>query len=781
MFKNLLKVAIRNFRRQIGFSLLNILGLTIGMASFILIVMWIGDELSYGKSFSKANRIHLVYKKYKIAGQIQYNPSTPVPLGPRLKQDFSEIEGAIRIAEIRATIQYKDQTYTQQDLGATDPDYINMFELEFVLGDAQSALAEAYSIIISEDVAKRYFDNENPLGKVLRYNKEENLTVTGVFKNLSKKSRISHDLFARFDLLIENDNNRNDWGNHRYLTMILLYPDAGVEALTKKMSDLMQEEIPEEKIGIKTLAFDKLRLYTIDGKNERIQYVKLFIAIAVFIILIACINFMNLSTARATRRSKEIGLRKVVGAGRKSLIIQFISEALVFSFISIFLAMMCVELFRPLFNKLTDKQILIDYSDIMVYVYLLAIVLFTGLISGSYPAFVMSSFKPIVALKSTIRHGKKGILFRKILVIMQFAISIFLIISTLFIYLQIKHIQTRNLGFDEENIIFFTARGNIGSHFETFKNELNQNKGIINISRSNSLPNSIYGIFRNVRWEEMEQDEGATFGAGIVDYNYFETMKMEIVEGRSFSREYGRDSVNVMFNQTAIDMIGFEDPVGKSFGFDDDEPGKIIGVVKDFNSLPLTDKIEPVMFVLWPDWCRRILVRIQGDHMESAITHIEKIYKEYAPEDPFNYEFLDKRIEEQYQSEQKIGILSAIFSLIAIIISCLGLFGLAAYTAEQKKKEMGIRKVFGADVFGIIYKLSTSFTVWVIIANIIAWPIAWLVMNRWLQNFAYHIQLSWWIFAIAGIIAILIALITVISQSLRVARKNPADVLRYEN
>ncbi len=780
MLKNLLIITIRNFKKHLGFSLLNILGLTIGMASFILIVMWIIDELSYEKSYKNAHRIHVLYKKYMIGGQTQFNSSTPLPLAPRLKKDFGEIEGAVRIAPIRATIEYEDLIFTQQNLCATDSDYLNMFEIEFVLGNSHSVLSEPHSVIISQEIAERYFKEENPLGKVLKYKGEKNLTISGVFKNPPEKSRFRYELIARFDFLLENDGNRNDWGSHRYLTMIMLNPDAEIEALNKKMSDLIQMEIPEEKIGIKTLSLDKLRLYTIDGKNQRIQYVRLFIAIAIFIIIIACINFMNLSTARATKRSKEIGLRKVMGASRKVLIYQFLSEALIFTFISIFLAMMCVELFIPVFNQLTNKQIIIDYSDIRVYVYLIIMILFTGLLSGSYPAFVMSSFKPITAIKNVINVGSRGIMLRKLLVILQFSISIFLIISTLFIFFQLKHIQNKNLGFDKENVIFFDARKNIISHFQTFKNELLKNKGIINLCRSTQLPNNIQNIFRNVKWDGMEQEEGATFGAATIGYDYFETLKMDIVEGRSFSREYGRDSVNVMFNQTAIDMMGFENPIGKNFAFDDENPGKIIGVVKDFNSLPLTDKIEPVMFLLWPDWCRVILVRLQEDHLNSTILHIEKIYKEYVPDHPFDYQFLDQSIEQQYQSEQKIGTLSAIFSFIAIIISCLGLFGLAAYTAEQKKKEIGIRKVFGANTLGMIYKLSTSFTLWVLISNIIAWPVAWYVMDNWLQNFAYQIQLSWWIFAIAGVASILIAILTVSAQTLRVAHKNPIDILRYE-
>ncbi len=780
MIKNLIKITIRNFRRQLGFSLLNILGLTIGMASFIIIYMWIVDELSYEKSYSKANRIHIVNKEYVVAGQSQYNPATPLPLAPRLQNDFVEIESAIRIRRMVATVEYKDQTFTNQRMCASDSGYIKMFDLKFIMGDPKTVFSEPHSIIVAQKVVDRYFKDENPIGKVLKVNGRNNLIVTGVFNNPPENSTIQFELIGRFDFLVENDNNRNDWGNHRYRTMILVNPDADMLALDKKMSDLIQSQITEEKIAIKTLSLDKQRLYTIDGKNQRIQYVQLFIAIAIFIILIACINFMNLSTARATRRSKEIGLRKVVGSSRTLLIIQFLVESILYVLISAFLAMMIVELFRPVFNQLTSKQIFIDYSDISVYINLFILILFTGLLSGSYPAFVMSSYKPVLAVKNAIHLGTKGVLFRKVLVIIQFSISVFLIISTFFIFFQIRSVQHKDLGFDKKNVIRFNADGKIRSSFQAFKNELLKINGVVNVTRATEPPNNIDNIFRNVTWEDMKQDKGSTFGAATIDYDYFETMKMEIVEGRPFSREYGRDSANVIFNQKAIKLMGYENPIGRSFSVDDDNPGKIVGVVKDFHSRPLTEEIEPVMFIIYPDWCGLVLVRIKEDQTESTIKHIESIYKEFAPKFQFNYVFLDQGINQTYQAEQNVGRLSALFSFIAIIISCLGLFGLAAYTADQKKKEIGVRKVFGADTKGIVYKLSKSFAIWVLIANIIAWPIAWLVMDNWLKNFAYRIELSWWVFVLAGTLAMLIALLTVGIQVAKAGRKNPIESLRYE-
>jgi ABC-type antimicrobial peptide transport system permease subunit len=655
-----------------------------------------------------------------------------------------------------------------------------MFDLDFVYGDPKNAFSDLQSVIIAEKVAKRYFDDENPIGKVININDRKFLTVTGVFKNPPEKSLVRHELIGRFDYLVESRDNKEHWGNHRFRTMILVNPTANMELLNQKMSDFFQLQLPDEKIGIGTLRLDKARLYTIDGKNQRIQYVYLFAAIAIFIILIACINFMNLSTARASRRSKEIGLRKVVGSSRLKIIVQFLLESILFVFISIFLAMMLVELLRPLFNQLTNKQIIIDYTDIRVYAKLLVLLFVTGVLAGSYPAFLMSSFKPVLAIKNVIHLGVRGILFRKILVIIQFTISIFLIISTCFIFLQMRSIKQKDLGFDKNNVVMFEADGSIRTNFQAFRNEILSHKGVISLTRATQPPNDIENIFRNQEYQGENGLETATFGAGTIDFDYFETMKMEIVEGRSFSREFGKDSANVILNQKAIEMMGIKNPIGRSFSFDSDNPGNIVGVVKDFNSRPLTEDVEPVMFIIFPQWCRTVFVRINENMVKETLAHIEEVYKEFAPNNPFEYTFLDDYVMRQYGSEQNVGTLSAIFAFIAIIISCLGLFGLAAYTADQKSKEIGIRKVFGAESSGIIQKISASFAIWVIISNIIAWPLAWLVMDNWLKNFAYRIDLYWWVFILAGIVSILIALLTVGIQVAKVARKNPIDALRYE-
>jgi len=774
MLRNLLKITIRNFKRQLGFSLLNILGLTIGMASFILITLWIMDELNYDKNHVNSNRIYSVYKSYFVSGSQTYNTSTPAPLAPKIKTDFPEIEAATRLSKFNVLLRYDDKIF-YDELNMVDPDFLHMFSFDLLKGNPNSALLEPNSVIISEHIAEKYFGDKNPIGEVLVVENRLDFKVTGVFKNPPDNTSVDYHIISHLD----DSRFIGNWQDHPYETFIMLAEGSDHNALDLKMSKLFQHKLENDKIGIKTLPLSDVHLYTIDGKNEPIQYVKLFLVIAVFILIIACINFMNLSTARASQRSKEIGLRKVVGAERGQLVWQFLLESVFFSFLALILAMVVSELLMPLFNQLTDKNLVINYSNPMFFLGLIGLIIFIGLLAGSYPAFFLSSFRPIIAIKGTFKIGTKGLLFRKFLVIFQFSISVILIISTFIIYSQINYIQNKDLGFDEENLVYFRSEEGISNRFDAFKSELLQNPNILNISRTSQIPSQMTDIKRGVTWEGIEDPSGSVFAQCAVDYDYFKTMKMEMAEGRVFSKEFGMDTRNYIINQKAADLIGWENPVGRDFG----SPGgnsKIIGVVKDFNALPAAHEIQPLFFFHNTNWFWNILIRIRPDNQKETISHIEQIFTAYVPETPFRSNFLDRTISQQYKSEQTIGKLSSVFSLIAIIISCLGLFGLAAFSAEQKTKEIGVRKIFGASIGQIIYRLTVSFTIWVLLANLIAWPIAYLTMENWLNNFAFRVNIYWWIFALAALISVLIALITVGFQTLRTARKNPIEALRYE-
>jgi putative ABC transport system permease protein len=780
MIRSLLKIALRNFQKQIGFSILNILGLTIGIAGFIVIAMWVLDELSFDAQHPNADQTFLIYKGYSMGKKLQYNPATPVPLGPTAKADFSEVEQMSRVYDWRASVKYEKKVFFENRVCSADPAYFEMFEANFIEGNPKTAFSEPQSAVISRKIARKYFGEKSPLGKVLQLNSRTNVTVGGVIEDYPLNSSINNDIIVRFDFVEENEDNRNNWGSHFLSTYVKLKKGSDKLEFDKKLGALLQANCDDQKLIAKTLRLDKMHLYSIDGANQRVQYVYLFSAIAVFILLIACINFMNLSTARASRRSKEIGLRKVVGASRVMLIWQFLIESLIYAFVAMMLAMMLVELFRPLFNDISGKNLSINYFNLKAILGGVGIVLFTGLFAGSYPALFLSSFRPIVVLKGAFNIGRKGLLFRKILVILQFSISVFLIICTFVIYLQIKHIQNKDLGFDKENVLILNANGSIPDHFESFKNELLKNPGVLNVSRTSEIPSEIWSIVRGLKWEGMENEDGVAFGVAAVGYDYFETMGMDIVQGRSFSKDYGTDSLGIVFNQKAIEMINWENPIGKTFVIDEENPSKVIGVVRNFNSLPITYEIEPCCFVMLPSWCRKVLIRLQPGNPEQTIMHIEKVFKSFALKLPFTYNFLDERIDQQYQAEQNIGVLASVFALIAILISCLGLFGLAAYAAEQKTKEIGIRKIFGASVTNVVYKLSLSFSVWVIIANIVACPLAFFVMKNWLENYAYSVPLHWWVFAVSALLSLLIAILTVSMQTMRAANRNPIDSLRYE-
>ena len=775
MIKNLFKITLRNFKKQLGFSLLNILGLTIGMASFILISLWIMDEFDFDRKHVNSERIFMIHKSYHISGNLNYNTSTPAPLAPRIKIDFPEVVASTRVSERRVLVKYRDKVFYDK-VAFADPDFLKMFTLQFVKGDVNNALANFNSIVISKRIADKYFGDKNAIGKVLLLNGRTNFTVSGVFENPPENTSVGFEIIGKLD----DERFRNNWDDHPYETYMMLTEGSNISEVDQKITEIMHEEITYEKIGIRSMRFSDYHLRTINGENEKIQYVNLFIAIAIFVLFIAIINFMNLSTARASRRSKEIGLRKVMGAGRKQLIMQFLLESIVFAFISLVLAMVVAELLKPLFNQLTNKNLMLNYTDPILLFELLAIILFTGILAGAYPAFVLSSFRPIVALKGTFNIGVKGLLFRKILVILQFSISIALIISTIIIYSQLNFIQQKDIGFDKENVIHFRVAGNIVDRFDAFKGELLQNSNIVNVSRTSQLPSQMYDIKRGVVWEGAENSKGSIFGQCAVDFDYFETMKMEIVLGRGHSKEFGTDHENIVLNQKAVDLIGWENPIGKYFVKDSRRTAKVIGVVKDFNYLPATDAIGPMFFFHNPNWFGNVIIRINENNTKEAISYIENVFDKYAPGLPFHPNFLDQLIDQKYQSEQKIGLMSAIFACIAIVISCLGLFGLAAHTAEQKTKEIGIRKVFGASITNVILKLSISFTIWVIIANLIAWPVAYLVMSDWLKNFAYRIELQWWVFLFSGVLALIVALLTVIIQAAKAGMKNPIELFRYE-
>lgn len=785
MINNFFKSAIRNILRQKLYSFINIFDLAVGMACFILILLWVQSELSYDRCFDNSDHIYLAHKSVPTGNGIRVNHQMPFPFATEMKNKVPEVTSITRVDFHPSMVRYGELYFDEQDLVAVDSTYFEIFNYDFIHGNAESVLRESNEIVITESIANKYFEDENPMNKVLLVRSNEQYVVSGVVKDPPKNTHLEHTMFIPIEPLYRNTEDYNDWFSHFLSCYILSTPSVSVDTLNKKISKVLDEATrdPESNtvrdVAIKLLPVSKLHLFNVEGKNQRIQYVYIFSLIAILILLVACINYMNIATSMSMRRSREIGLKKVVGAVRQQLTFQFLAEAFVQAFIAMLLAMMLVELARPFFNQLSGKEIFIPYASTWFIPILLALVFLTTLLAGGYPAFLMSSFKPVSAFKGNLVSGKGQTQFRKILVIFQFAVSIALIISTLFIYLQLKYINTTDLGFDKNNLMYEYLNDDISKKYESFRSEILKNPNIESICRTSQLPNNISYGMRGIDWVGKEGNELSSFTFASIDYDFFETTGIKINDGRAFSRKFGTDSLHFIMNEATIKMIGYDNPVGRQFAADD-ENGRIIGVVKDFHSKPLTQDIDPLFFIMVPEYYNYVMFRIRPENMEETTKYIEKVWNSFAPLYAFESRFFTARIDREYRTESRNGKLALSFTIIVIIITCMGLFGLASHTAQKKTKEIGIRKVFGASVASLVYNFVKIFSRWVLIANLIAWPLAYYFVSGWLNNFAYGIKINIWVFLASAIVALLIAIVTVAYQSFRAASRNPVDSIRYE-
>jgi len=780
MLKNYLKIAYRNIIRYKSFSFINVTGLAIGLAASIIIFMWVQDELSFDKFHNNSDRIYRLNKKYMMNGETSFNPSTPFPLAQTVKEKYAEVEEATHYFRQTIMVKYDDQTFRESRAVYTDPAFFNIFSFKFSKKNFKQPLAAPNTVIITEKTAQKYFGSRDVLGKTLLINQRQEYTISGILENIPDNSSINYDLFLSCPERIKMEN-ADDWGNHWLRTFVLLKENAALDQVQNKIASLLKEHLPEEDISLAMQPLNKLHLYSVEGKPEGMKFVYFFSLIAAFILIIACINFMNLSTARSSKRAREVGLRKVVGASKSQLIRQFFGESLLVSFIALFFAIILIELITPAFNELTGKSLSVNYLNLQILPTLLTLAVVTGLLSGSYPSFFLASFRTVNVLKGDVTgkgRSKSGL--RKTLVVIQFSLAIMLMAATGIIYSQLQYIQNKDMGYQKENIIYLSLNPLLRGKYDAFKSELLPHHDIESITRTSEVPTEIWSIMRGITWEGKETDEGAAFGFAAVDYDYFETLGMEMVQGRPFSKEFPTDTANFIFNEKAIKMMGFENPIGKPFALDESSRGTIVGVVKDFHSLPLTYEIEPMMLLIYPEYYRNILIKVSTNDMQQTIEKIETAYAGFCPGIPFNYRFLDQEFDYLYKDEIRSGKLFSYFVILAIFISCLGLLGLASFTTEQRTKEIGVRKVHGASIAQIVFILSKDFAKWVLLANVIAWPAAWLAMNKWLQNFVYKIEIGPLIFVLAGGLALLIALLTISSQAIKAAKANPIEALKYE-
>lgn len=785
MLRNYLLIILRTFWRNKVFSLINILGLALGMACSIMILLWIHDEMNYDKFHKNLPRLHRIMENQSYSeGKIYTFSATPGPLAPAIVEDYPEIEMAARMSWSNGMlINYEDASFYKSGRWV-DPEFLEMFTLDILRGNSSTALNETSSMVISTSMARSYFGEEDALGKMLRVNNDRLYAVSAVFEDLPATSSYQFDFLLNVQTWLEENPYSSQWGNNGIRTFVLLNEQADHREVTAKIHDYIKKKNEGSIVELFLQPVSEVRLHSEfkDGKNAggRIVYIRIFTIVALFILLIACINFMNLSTAQSSRRAREVGLRKAVGAGRAQLIGQFFNESIMLSFISIFVALGIVVLVMPLFNQLTNKELSVLSLDRNFWAWIFGIALLTGLVSGSYPAMVLSRFNPVVVLKGKVVSGNSAHFFRRGLVVFQFVLSIILIMGTIVVYRQLNFIYTKNIGFEKENIIAVPMNGEMHKATSTIINQLEGSTNFVNSCTSSASPISFGNSTWGVDWDGKQEDDKILFSNFSVSPQFIETFNMELVAGRSFDEGLPNDTLNFLINEEGVRRIGFEgDAIGQRLRMGGVE-GQVIGVVKDFHFNSLHAQIDPLIMYYQPRRNRQLFVRADPQRIDEAVKELEIVYSSYAPAYPFEYHFIERDWEDKYKSEQQVAGLFNYFAFLAIFISCLGLYGLAAYTTERRTQEIGIRKALGASVGTILRLISKEFVTLVFLAAVIASPIAYYLLLGWLEDFAYHIDITWITFVISISLSLLIAILSVAFQSIKAALANPVDALRYE-
>ena len=778
MLINYFRIAARNFLRQWTFSFLNIAGLAVGITTSILIFLWVADEWNFDKFHESLPELYRVYEKQQYVGQdplLVYN--TPGPLAPALSENFPEFKRTARFSPVWRPLIMKndDQVYHESDGYFADPEALEMFSFEFVSGNSGNLLDDPDNIIITRNLAEKYFGSENPVGRSITINNDFAYNVSAVVEK-PVNSHFDFDFIISFETNVHRfwGPNGSHWGSNSFYTYVQIDSGTDYIATEAKIKDFIKDHQEQTTLHLEPLSDSYL--YNIWGTGA-IHNVRIFAAVAFIVLLIACINFMNLSTARSTRRAREVGLRKVIGGTRTQIAAQFLGESLLYAVIALILALVMAELLMPGFNRLAGKDLSLHNLTFSLMAGMVMITIFTGIVSGSYPAVFLSSFKPVEVLKGKQKTGSKS--FRRTLVVFQFALSVALIISTLVIKKQMNYVQDMDPGFQKEHIVSLYISASSRDKRELLKQEFSLLPGVLNVTSSNNSPvqigNSTYGI----NWEGKDPEERVLFNFLHADYDFTETFGMELAAGRSFSRELASDSAAYIINEEAARFIGGDDIIGKPFNMWGND-GMIIGVVKDFHFHNLKHRITPLVIRNSPEDASIIHLRLNSDSVIPAMEEIKHSWGQICKDDPVNYQFLDQQFDSMYRAEQRMSKLFIWFSALAVIVSCLGLFGLASYMAEQKTREIGVRKVFGAGIWQILLLMVNEFTRWVVIAILIGSPVAWFLMNRWLENFVYRADQGIIIFLFTALITFAIAIFTVSFQAARAALSNPSDSLRYE-
>ncbi len=785
MLRNYLLTALRNFRNNRIYSFLNVFGLAIGIACAGLIFLWVESEFDWDKTYSKRAVIYRIMTNQTYNGEIRTFDDSPGPLADAIKKEVPGIVNACRTAGEKPLLTHGDTKVYETGIYA-DPSFFDMMLLPFIEGKASAAFPNNNSVVITERTAKKFFSGNvaSAVGQTLTFNNKTSFTVTGVIRDMPDNSTIQLDFIAPFEVYIQDNGWLKYWGANGINTYAELAPTANAAAIQDKLTPFIHAKDEKAFAQPVMIAMNDwhLRDVFIKGKpvGGRIEYVRLFTWIAWIILLIACINFMNLATARSGKRSREVGVRKVLGAGRQLLVVQFIGESLLLSALSVLLGVLIIALVLPLFNTLVGAQLTLGLGNPMHWAAILVITVICGLVAGSYPALYLSSFNPIYVFKGLRLKGGAASVTRKSLVVVQFTVSIVLIVSTFIIYRQVQHVKSRDLGYNRNNLLDIKATGDIVKNYgiireDLLKTGLIENTGLVSIENIYTSNNS-----DGFSWEGKDTKSKTLVSYRSINADYLPTMEMKIVEGRNFSENAQSDSNHILITETLAHLMGKGSPIGKKI-YNGSQFSTIVGVVKDYVYGNMYDKPDPVIFFSDTSNVEYCYIRVKpGADIEKAIAAIGGVIRKDNPAFPFTYSFVDDQFNKVFTSESLIGKLSGVFAALAIFISCLGLFGLAAYTAEQRTREIGIRKVLGASTTGLAGLLSADFLKLVLISNVVALPLAWLAMNHWLEGYAYRISISWWMLAGAALTAMIIALLTVSFQAMKAALMNPVKSLRSE-
>ncbi len=785
MLKNYLKIAWRNLIKNKAFTFINIAGLTIGMASAALILLWVQNEVSYDQFHAKKDRLYTMYNRAVFDGNLWCWNTTPKIMGPTLKSDLPQIEETARINGASFLLTVGDKKIVEGG-SFTDPGFLTMFSFPLVKGDPKTALSKPYSMVITEKLAKKMFGDADAMGKVIKVDSNANFTVTAVMKDLPNNTRFRFGYLLPWSYMKTIGWDDQYWGNNSVQTYALLKPgvtEEKINAVVKKFTINHSNKQEETEVFVHPIS--KWRLYSKFENGAiaggRITNVRLFSTIAAFILLIACINFMNLSTARSEKRAKEVGIRKVSGAPRALLISQFLAESILIALFGGVLALIIVQLSLPSFNLLTTKELFIPYANPIFWIIFIGFILITGIVAGSYPAFYLSSFKPVSVLKGTFKASHALVAPRKVLVVVQFTVAIILIICTIIVKSQLQYAQNRDTGYKKDNLAYSFMSGDLYKHYDAVRNDLLSSGAVTGVTKTSAPVTEGWSDSWGYTWEGKDPNEKLDFNTFNVDGDFSKVMGLKVIAGRDIDiRQYPTDSTAMMLNEAAVKVMKFKDPVGKIVTSDNTK-WHIVGVVKDFILQSPYDPVKPMVIQGPAAWFNIIHYKLNPARSTAAnLKQIENIFKKYNPDYPFDYKFVDEEYASKFADEQRTGTLATLFAGLTVFISCLGLFGLATYMAQNRVKEIGVRKVLGASVARITTLLSVDFITLVAISFVVAAPLAWWGMHEWLKTYTYRIDISVWVFLLAGLLTIAIALLTISYQAIKAAIANPVKSLRSE-